>query len=60
MKSATTSDLISLRVLLILAIYLHDNCYNLRLGLGCNLDKGLSKREEKIQLVKHKDTGLYL
>ena len=35
-------------------------CYNLRLGLGCNLDKYLSKRIGMSQLVKYKDTRLYL
>ena len=35
-------------------------CYNLRLGSGCNLGKGLSKSGEKSQLVKCKDTELYL
>ena len=35
-------------------------CYNLRLGLGYNSDKDLSKEVEMSQLVKHKDTGLYL
>ena len=30
------------------------------LGLGCILDKDLSKREENGQLVKHKDIELYL
>jgi len=35
-------------------------CYDLRLGLGCNLGKDLSKKVGMSQLVKHKDTGLYL
>jgi len=35
-------------------------CYNLRLGSGCNLGKGLSKRWDDVQLVKHKDTVEYL
>ena len=35
-------------------------CYNLRLGSGCNLDKDLSWEVGKNQLVKCKDTGLYL
>jgi len=35
-------------------------CYNSKLDSGCNLDKDLSKDEEEDQLVKHKDTGLYL
>ena len=35
-------------------------CYNLRLGSGCNLDKDLSWEVGKDQLVKYKDTGLYL
>ena len=35
-------------------------CYNLRLGSGCNLDKNLSWEVGKDQLVKCKDTGLYL
>ena len=35
-------------------------CYGLRLGSGCNLGKDLSKRIEKSQLVKCKDTGWYL
>jgi len=35
-------------------------CYDLRLSLGCNLGKDLSKRIEISQLVKHKDIGLYL
>ena len=34
--------------------------YNLRLGLGCNLGRDLSKNERDDQLVKHKDTRLYL
>ena len=32
------------------------NCYNLKLGSGCNLGKDLSKSEGDNQLVKHKDT----
>jgi len=35
-------------------------CYDLKLGLDCNLDKDLSKEVGLSQLVKHKDTGLYL
>jgi len=35
-------------------------CYDLRLSLHCNLGKDLSKRVEMSQLVKHKDTELYL
>ena len=35
-------------------------CYDLRLGLGCNLGKYLSKRWGLSQLVKCKDTGQYL
>jgi len=35
-------------------------CYISKLGSGCNLGKDLSKREENDQLVKYKDTGLYL
>ena len=35
-------------------------CYVPKLGLGCILDKDLSKREENGQSVKHKDIGLYL
>ena len=35
-------------------------CYDLRLGSDCNLDKDLSKKWGLSQLVKHKDTGLYL
>ena len=34
--------------------------YNLRLGSCCNLDKDLSKDRENDQLVKYKDTRLYL
>ena len=37
-----------------------DYCYNLRLGSGCNLGKDLSKRIGICQLVKYKDTRLYL
>ena len=36
------------------------NCYDLRLGSGCNLGKSLSKSREESQLAKCKDTGLYL
>ena len=36
------------------------SCYNLKLGLGCNLDKDLSKSEEDDQLVKYKNTEMYL
>ena len=35
-------------------------CYNLKLGSGCNSGKDLSKNEENDQLVKCKDTGIYL
>ena len=35
-------------------------CYNLRLSLDCNLGKDLSKKIGISQLVKYKDTGLYL
>jgi len=31
-----------------------------RLGSDCNLGKGLSKRWDDVQLVKHKDTVEYL
>ena len=34
--------------------------YNPKLGSGCNLGKDLSKNEGDDQLIKHKDTGLYL
>jgi len=34
--------------------------YDSKLGSDCNLDKDLSKNGEDSQLVKHKDTGLYL
>ena len=30
-------------------------CYDLRLGLDCNLDKDLRKNGENVQLVKHKE-----
>ena len=41
------------------SIYSH--CYyNLKLGSDCNLDKDLSREVRMSQLVKHKDTGLYL
>ena len=29
--------------------------YNLKLGLGCNLDKSLREEREVVQLVKHKE-----
>ena len=32
----------------------------LTIGMCCNLDKDLSKKVEISQLVKYKDTGLYL
>jgi len=32
-------------------------CYDLKLSLGCNLGKDLSKDERNDQLVKYKDTG---
>jgi len=35
-------------------------CYDSKLGSGYNLGKGLSKRGEDDQLVKHKDTDLNL
>jgi len=35
-------------------------CYDLRLSSGCNLGKDLSWEVGKDQLVKYKDTGLYL
>ena len=31
-----------------------------KLGLGCNLDKNLSKKRENNQLVKYKNISLYL
>ena len=36
------------------------SCYNPKLGSGCNLGKDLSKNREDDQLVKYKDTELYL
>ena len=39
---------------------MYQEYYNLKLGLGCNLGKDLSKNERNNQLVKHKDIGLYL
>ena len=36
------------------------HCYNSKLGSGYNLNKDLSKSKEKDQLVKCKDTSLYL
>ena len=41
-------------------IQLNYEYYILRLGSGCNLGKDLSKEVGMSQLVKHKDTGLYL
>ena len=38
----------------------HRYYYNPKLGSGYNLDKELSKKGENNQLVKCKDTGLYL
>ena len=35
-------------------------CYNSKLGSGFNLGKDLRKNEGDDQLVKDKDTGLYL
>ena len=35
-------------------------CYDLKLGSDCNSDKDLSKNEGNSQLVKYKDTELYL
>jgi len=35
-------------------------CYNLDLNSSCNLDKDLKKDRENNQLVKHKNTRLYL
>ena len=35
-------------------------CYNHKLGLNCNLGKNLRKNEGDNQLVKYKDTELYL
>jgi len=36
------------------------SCYNLKLGSGCNLGKDLSKDRRVNQLVKHKNTRVYL
>jgi len=36
------------------------DCYDLRLGSGCNLGKDLSRGVGISQLVKYKDTRLYL
>ena len=35
-------------------------CYDPKIGSGCNLGKDLSKSKEDDQLVKCKDTRLYL
>ena len=35
-------------------------CYNSKLGLYCNLVKNLKKNKRNNQLVKYKDTYLYL
>jgi len=44
----------------VLYVFQQLNCYNLRLGSGCNLGKDLSKGIGMSQLVKCKDTGQYL
>ena len=41
-------------------INLLKDCYDLRFGSGCNLGKDLSREVEMSQLVKHKNTRLYL
>ena len=40
--------------------FLYLFCYNPKLGSGCKLGKDLSKSRKDNQLVKCKDTGLYL
>ena len=42
------------------SLIINYNCYNLKLSLGCNSDKDLSKSRKNNQLVKCKDIGLYL
>jgi len=39
---------------------LEEGFYNLKLGSSCNLGKGLSKNKEDDQMVKCKDTELYI
>ena len=36
------------------------DCYDSKLGLDCNLDKDLGKKEKYAQLVKYKNTESYL
>jgi len=64
-SSSTSIPVVFCLVLFVLSIQcLNYNtilkCYNLKLGLDYNLGKDLSKSEDDDQLVKHKNTGLYL
>jgi len=47
---------------LFISLYITDKskCYNPKVGLDCNLGKDLNKDKGDNQLVKHKNTGLYL
>ena len=45
---------------MLLIVLISSCCYNLRLSLGCNLGKDLSESIGISQLVKYKDTKLYL
>ena len=49
------SFFINNNIFFLINIYLDSLCYDLRLGLGCNLGKNLRKNERCVQLVKHKD-----
>jgi len=44
----------------VFTIFLKSFCYDLKLGSGCNSGKDLSKSKEDDQLVKCKDTEMYL
>ena len=43
-----------------MSIVYEANCYDLKLGSGYNSDKDLSLKGRNNQLVKHRDTRLYL
>ena len=49
------SFFINNNIFFLINIYLDSLCYDLRLGLGCNLGKNLRKNEKCVQLVKHKE-----
>ena len=60
MSSSSTTHKLKPRLFISLCITDKSKCNNPKVSLDCNLGKDLNKDKEDDQLIKHKNTGLYL